>query len=223
MPRADGYWLEGQRVVVTAGGTREPIDPVRYLGNRSSGKMGAELALAAAGVGARVTLITAAETQPQLEGIEVVTVDTAAEMLAALLEWLPGARILIMAAAVADYRPAHVAQHKIKKRGGTLSLELEPAVDILEALRDSGLRDGLFVVGFAAETDDLMQNARQKIRHKRLDLIVLNDVSRRDIGMGSDYNEVTVLDENGIVDQIPRAPKHEVAAAILRDVRSRLR
>jgi phosphopantothenoylcysteine decarboxylase/phosphopantothenate--cysteine ligase len=222
LARDEQFWLEGQRVVVTAGGTREPIDPVRYIGNRSSGKMGNELAIAAARAGARVTLITAAQPAPVIEGIEVVGVDTAAEMHAALLEWLPGARLLIMAAAVADYQPARISTTKIKKRDQPWSLELRPTEDILIALNHSGARDGVFVVGFAAETDDLYENAGEKLRSKRLDLIVVNDVTRTDIAMGSDYNEVTVLDQNGVMDHISRAPKHEVAAAILRDIRARL-
>jgi phosphopantothenoylcysteine decarboxylase/phosphopantothenate--cysteine ligase len=222
LARAEHYWLDGKRVVVTGGGTREPIDPVRYIGNRSSGKMGNELALAAANVGAGVTLITAAEPTPSLEGIEVVDVDTAAEMHAALLEWLPGARILIMAAAVADYRPARVSPMKIKKSGGALTLELEPTEDILASLRQSGLRDGVFVVGFAAETQDLVQNALTKMHAKDLDLIVVNDVGRDDIAMNSDFNEVTVIDETGVIDEIPRAPKHDIAAAILRDIHLKL-
>ena len=223
MARAEQYWLDGTRVVVTGGGTREPIDPVRYIGNRSSGKMGNELALAAATVGAGVTLITATDPTPALEGIEVVGVDTAAEMHAALLEWLPGARILIMAAAVADYRPARISPMKIKKSSGALTLDLEPTEDILASLRESGLRDGIFVVGFAAETQDLVANARAKLHAKNLDLIVVNDVGRDDIAMNSDFNEVTVIDETGVIDEIARAPKHEIAAAILRDIHARLR
>ena len=222
MAAAEHYWLDGARVVVTAGGTREPIDPVRYVGNRSSGKMGNALAIAAAAAGARVTLITAAQPEPRLEGIEVVGVDTAAQMHAALLEWLPGARILMMAAAVADYRPARTSRVKIKKGDGTWALELEPTEDILQALHTSGVREGVFVVGFAAETDDLVANAQAKLHAKHLDLIVVNDVGRDDIAMSSDYNEVTVLDASGLVDQIARAPKHDVAAAILSIVRSRV-
>jgi len=220
---AEAYWLDGARVVVTAGGTREPIDPVRYVGNRSSGKMGNALAVAAAAAGAHTTLITAAQPEPALEGIEVVGVDTAAQMHAALLEWLPGARILMMAAAVADYRPGRTSPVKIKKGSGPWTLELEPTEDILQSLHASGVRDGVFVVGFAAETGDLEANAHAKLHAKHLDLIVVNDVGRSDIAMGSDYNEVTVLDEHGVVDRLARAPKHDIAAAILAIVRTRLR
>lgn len=223
MPGTDRYWLDGTHVVVTAGGTREPIDPVRYIGNRSSGKMGNELALAAAAAGARVTLITAAQPEPAFEGVEVVAVDTAAEMHAALLEWLPGARILIMAAAVADYRPAHTSPVKVKKKKDMWALELVPTDDILASLYASGVRDGVFVVGFAAETNDLVENAQAKMRAKHLDLIVVNDVGRDDIAMSSDYNEVTVIDATGVVEHVPRARKHDIAAAIMQIVRTRLR
>lgn len=221
MTAPERFWLAGTRVVVTAGGTREPIDPVRYIGNHSSGKMGNALALAAAAAGAHVTLITAAQPEPVLEGIEIVGVDTAGQMHAALLEWLPGARLLVMAAAVADYRPARASPVKIKKKSTTWMLELEPTEDILQSLHASGVRDGVFVVGFAAETGDLVSNAQAKLRAKQLDLIVVNDVGRDDIAMGSDYNEVSVIDANGIVDHISRSAKHDVAAAILSIVRLR--
>lgn len=223
MAPADRYWLDGERVVVTAGGTREPIDPVRYIGNHSSGKMGNEIALGAARYGASVTLITAAQPAPEYEGIEIVPVDTAAQMHAALLEWLPGASILVMAAAVADFRPAHAATHKIKKSAGGLTLQLEATTDILTALREAQLLRDVFVVGFAAETENLVSNAQQKIESKGLDLIVVNDVGRSDIGMGSDYNQVTVLDRDGIVDEVARTTKHEVAMAILDDIHSKRR
>ena len=220
---ADSRGLAGRRVVVTAGGTREPIDPVRYLGNRSSGKMGNALARVAAGAGAGVTLITTVETPPDATALHVVRVETAASMAQALEKALPGAAVLLMAAAVADYRPVRVSHDKIKKGAGPLILELEPTVDILTSVRDAAYRDSLFVVGFAAETSDLLANARKKVREKGLDLIVLNDVSRGDIAMGSDANEVTIIDADGVVEEVPRAPKDEVAAAILRVVAARLR
>lgn len=221
---ADGEpWLTGRRVVVTAGGTREPIDPVRFLGNRSSGKMGNALAAAALGAGAQVTLITAAEPLAPAPGLEVVPVETAAAMGSAVRHALAGAAMLIMAAAVADYRPRRVSPRKIKKTEGTWLLELEPTVDILASLRDAPERQGVFVVGFAAETSDLLENAEGKLRDKGLDLIVLNDVSRSDIAMGSDANEVTLIDRTGIVATITRAPKDAVAAEILRVIRTRLR
>jgi len=215
--------LQGARVVVTAGGTREPIDPVRYLGNRSSGKMGNALAVAAARAGAEVTLITAAEPPRDLDGLHVVRVDTAEQMGAAVRGALPGARVLIMAAAVADYRPKRVSPRKIKKGTGTWVLELEPTTDILTSLRELPERRNVFVVGFAAETTDLLENAQEKVHAKGLDLIVLNDVSRSDIAMGADANEVTVIDRDGIVASVERAPKDAVASEIMRIVASRLR
>ena len=222
-PPAEERWLSGNVVVVTAGGTREPIDPVRYVGNRSSGKMGNELAAAASRAGARTVLITAAELAPEMPGVDVMRVNTADEMNAAVRTALPGARILIMAAAVADWRPIGVASHKLKKRPGKWTLELVPTVDILSQLRDDEARRGVFVVGFAAESEDALANAQTKLRDKALDLIVVNDISRSDIAMGVDHNEVTVIDAEGVVESIARAPKAAVATAILRVVRSRLR
>ena len=217
------HGLAGRRVVVTAGGTREPIDPVRYLGNRSSGKMGNALARAAATAGAGVTLITTVEPPHSDAALQIVRVETAASMARALDDALPGASVLLMAAAVADYRPVRVSHEKIKKSSGALTLELEPTVDILTSVRDAPYRGSLFVVGFAAETSDLLANAEKKVREKGLDLIVLNDVSRGDIAMGSDLNEVTIIDAGGVVEQVHRAPKDEVAVAILRVVAERLR
>ncbi|MBV8529285.1 MAG: hypothetical protein JOZ75_13310 [Candidatus Dormibacteraeota bacterium] len=218
----DEHGLAGRRVVVTAGGTREPIDPVRYLGNRSSGKMGNALARAAAHAGADVTLITTVEP-PRDAAVHVVRVETAASMARALEDALPDASVLLMAAAVADYRPVRVSHDKIKKSAGALILELEPTVDILTSVRDADYRGSLFVVGFAAETSDLLANAQKKVREKGLDLIVLNDVSRGDIAMGSDANEVTIIDGDGVVEEVHRAPKDEVAREILRLVMQRMR
>ena len=218
----DALWLRGRRVVVTAGGTREPIDTVRYLGNRSSGRMGNALALAAARAGGDVTLITTVAPPPEAHSMQVVRVETADSMAVALRAALRGAALLLMAAAVADYKPAHVTDGKIKKRAETWMLELEPTVDILAALRDAPERDGVYIVGFAAETTDLVRNAQDKLRRKGLDLIVLNDVSRSDIAMGSAANEVTIIDSSGVVAIVTRAPKDDVADAILRVVRERL-
>lgn len=215
-------WLTGRRVVVTAGGTREPIDPVRYLGNRSSGKMGNALARAAASAGAEVTLITTVAPPPDTPALQVVRVETAAAMGEAVRRALPGTTVLLMAAAVADYRPTTVSPRKMKKGAATWMLELEPTVDILASLRDAPERAGVFVVGFAAETSDLLENARAKLHGKGLDLIVLNDVSRSDIAMGSDLNEVTIVDRSGVVEVVPRAPKDEVANAVLRVIRGRM-
>jgi phosphopantothenoylcysteine decarboxylase/phosphopantothenate--cysteine ligase len=215
--------INGLRFVVTAGGTRESIDPVRFIGNRSSGKMGNELAAAALRRGATVTLVTAAVVPAAQPGLEVVTVETADEMHAAVRAALPGARVLIMAAAVADWRPRETARHKIKKGADTLTLELVPTVDILRALRDDDAAKGVFVVGFAAETEHVIDNARAKLDAKHLDLVVVNDVSREGIGMGADDNEVTVIGRDGLHQHIPRAPKPVIADAIVRIIASHLR
>jgi phosphopantothenoylcysteine decarboxylase / phosphopantothenate---cysteine ligase len=214
--------INGLRFVVTAGGTREPIDPVRFIGNRSSGKMGNELAAAAVRHGASVTLVTAASAPSPQPGLEVVMVETAGDMHAAVRDALRGARVLIMAAAVADWRPREVARNKLKKGADTLTLELVPTVDILRALRGDDVATGVFVVGFAAETDHVIENARAKLDAKHLDLIVVNDVSREGIGMGADDNEVTVIGRDGTLRTIARAPKSVVADALIRIIASRL-
>jgi phosphopantothenoylcysteine decarboxylase/phosphopantothenate--cysteine ligase len=216
-------WLSGDRVVITSGGTREPIDPVRYIGNRSSGKMGLSLVHEALRLGARVTLVTAAPPPPPQPNLDVVQVDTAAEMLDAVRSAVVDARVLIMAAAVADYRPAHVAERKIKKRDATLQLDLVPTVDILHALREEHTRRAtthLCIVGFAAETDDLVDNARRKLDEKGLDLVVANDVSRAGVGMGADDNAVTIIGPGGVLAEVERAPKPEVARAVFEAIRT---
>ncbi len=214
--------LRGIRVVVTAGGTREPIDPVRFLGNRSSGKMGNALAAACREAGAAVELITAALPPPAAPEVSVTQVETAAEMQRAVWTGLDRADVLLMAAAVADYRPRRVAAHKLKKSADELTLELVPTVDILESLREHPRRTRVLVVGFAAETDDLLANAADKLRRKGLDLIVLNDVGAPGVGMGSDDNAVTVLDPHGVVLTVQRSPKPEVARRLVGLVVERL-
>jgi phosphopantothenoylcysteine decarboxylase/phosphopantothenate--cysteine ligase len=209
-----------RRVIVTAGGTREPIDAVRYLGNRSSGRMGNAIALAAADRGAEVTLITTVAA-PHDPRVSVVRVDTADEMDAAVRRALPGADVLLMAAAVADYRVADVAPRKLKKQA-SLTLDLVPTVDILAGLARDPARDGVLIVGFAAETDDIETNALRKLAEKQLNLVVLNDVSRPGIGMGADDNEVSVFDSAGLVAHISRRAKTLVAAALLDIVAGRL-
>ena len=223
MPAEPEPIINGVRVVVTAGGTREPIDPVRFIGNRSSGKMGNELAAAAIRKGATVTLVTAGAAPAALPGLEVVPVETADEMHAAVRTALAGARVLIMAAAVADWRPREVAAQKLKKGADTMTLELVPTVDILRALRADDAAAGVFVVGFAAETEHVIDNARAKLEAKRLDLVVVNDVSQAGIGMGADENEVTIIGRDGTVETVARAPKATVADAIVRVIASRLR
>lgn len=215
---AGDLWLTGRRVVVTSGGTREPIDPVRFIGNRSSGRMGAALAAAAEGLGAEVTLVTTL-ADPGVRAARVVRVETAAEMRAAVVEHLGGAAILVMAAAVADYRPRTVSPRKLKKAQPELSLDLVRTVDILDSLRDEPARRGVVVVGFAAETDDLEANAAVKLETKRLDAVVANDVSAPGIGMGSEDNAVLLLARGGRRAEVPRAPKAEVARRVLEEIR----
>ena len=202
--------LKGRRVAVTAGGTREPLDPIRFVGNRSSGKMGHSLVRAARDRGAEVTLISTAEA-PALCGTKLVAVETAAEMHQAVLEALPETDILLMAAAVADYRPVRVARQKIKKSEGGLILELERTVDILAEVA-SLRRAGQVVVGFAAETEDLIENARAKLARKRLDLIVANDAR---LAMGATDSQVTLVGPEGRVEPLPLMSKDGVAASVL--------
>ena len=214
--------IAGLRFVITAGGTREPIDPVRYIGNRSSGKMGNELAGAAIRRGATVTLVTAGLLPPAQPGLEVVAVETAAEMYAAVTAALPGSRVLVMAAAVADWRPREVASEKLKKGASAMTLDLVPTIDILRALRDDDAAAGVFRVGFAAETERVIEHARTKLVAKDLDLVIVNDVSQPGIGMGADDNEVTVIARDGGAHRIDRASKAEVADTIVAIIAEKL-
>ena len=202
--------LTGKRIVVTAGGTREPIDPARHIGNRSSGKMGYALAEAARDRGAEVTLITAPTTLPQPTGMEVIPVETAAEMKKAVVKALAEAAALIMAAAVTDYRPKTAAKTKIKKDSPTLTMELVRTPDILAEAKGSFLK-----VGFAAESDNIVANAKQKLQRKKLDLIVANDITDDKSGFGTDTNKVTLIDKQGKVEELPLLTKREVADRIL--------
>jgi len=201
--------LEGLRVVVSAGGTREAVDPVRYIGNFSSGKMGRALAETAAARGAEVTLVTTVPTNP--EGIAEIAVTSATEMLAALQTACAGADVLVMAAAVADYAPEKIAASKLRRADQPIDLHLRPNVDILQSL---GPRRGLFRVGFAAETEDLGAQAQQKLAQKQLDLIVANQVGVDGQGLASDFNAVTIVSPAGVVADVPRLPKWEVAGQI---------
>ena len=208
--------LAGLEVVVTAGGTQEPLDPVRHLGNRSSGRMGSALAEAARDMGARVTLISANVSLEPVLGVELVRVETAAQMQQAVLERRAETDVLVMAAAVADYRPAQRAEQKIKKIGGELTLALERTEDILDALAASRTdgRPGI-VVGFAAETENLLANAQEKLERKQLDLIAANDVTATDAGFGSLDNRVTLLARGAEPVELPLMSKFEVAERIL--------
>src|SRR6202165_1244100 len=216
------YDYAGKRVVVTAGGTREPIDPVRFISNYSSGKMGFALAAAAADRGARVTLVTTA-SHPAHHGIEVRPVETAAEMLAELRKQLDGADLLVMAAAVSDFRPAKRADHKIRREDTKrLTLDLEPIPDVVATLGREPISAGIFRVGFAAEGSDLDAQALDKMKRKGLQAIVANDISRKDVGFGSDYNAGVILFADGARQDIERMTKREMADRILDLVGPRL-
>ncbi len=204
--------LVGRRVGVTAGGAREPIDPVRYLGNRSSGKQGHALAEEAAARGADVVLVTTVE-RPAAHGVAVHRVETAAQMHDVVMVEAPSADVVIMAAAVADFRPVKVAPTKIKKESGPPTLTLEPTTDILRALMGAR-RPGQTVVGFAAETDDVLDHAAAKLADKGVDLIVANDVSAPSVGFAHDTNEVVILTATGERTDVPLADKRQVAAAV---------
>ncbi|MCY3910611.1 MAG: bifunctional phosphopantothenoylcysteine decarboxylase/phosphopantothenate--cysteine ligase CoaBC [bacterium] len=206
-------------VVVTAGGTREPIDPVRYIGNRSSGKQGYAFAEEAAARGARVTIVTTVDRPGSPEatvgpGVTVVRVNTAEEMAAATAKAAKEADVVIMAAAVADFRPVDPAGVKIKKRDGVPAIELEPTPDILAGLGASK-PEGQILVGFAAETCDVADNAAAKLSGKGADYIVANDVAAENVGFAYDTNEVTVLASDGRVRPVGLRSKRQVARAVL--------
>ncbi len=209
--------LAGKRVVVTAGGTREPIDPVRFIGNRSSGRMGFALARAARDRGAAVTLIHGPVALEAPYGVDTVAVASAAQMKEAVLEVSDRADVLLMAAAVADYRPRVAAEQKIKKEAEAARLELVRTEDILAlvAERRRGGAGPAVVVGFAAETEELLRHAREKLEKKGLDLIVANDVSAPESGFETETNRVAILDPRGGVETLPLLAKREVAEAVL--------
>ncbi|HUV75221.1 MAG TPA: bifunctional phosphopantothenoylcysteine decarboxylase/phosphopantothenate--cysteine ligase CoaBC [Dehalococcoidales bacterium] len=202
--------LAGKRFVVTAGGTQEPIDPVRHIRNRSSGKMGYAIAEAARDRGAEVQLITAPTSLPNPAGIKVTHVQTASQMKSAVAKAVARADALIMAAAVADYHPKEAAKAKIKKETASLTLELVRTPDIISEVKGDFLR-----VGFAAESENLVANAKRKLEKKHLDLIVANDITNAKSGFGTDTNKVTMIDRNGKVDNLPLLSKREVADKIL--------
>jgi phosphopantothenoylcysteine decarboxylase/phosphopantothenate--cysteine ligase len=209
--------LAGDRIVVTAGPTREPIDPVRYISNRSSGKMGYRLAAAALRRGAAVTVVSGPTGQTPPPGATVIPVETAEEMREAVLHHARSATIIIKAAAVADYRVKAPAATKIKGKR-ELTLDLVPNPDILQEVAAAGT--GAFIVGFAAETHDVMANAQAKLAAKGVDLLVVNDVSQAGIGFDAEDNEVLLLDRRGGQRALPRMPKSAVADAILNHVLS---
>jgi phosphopantothenoylcysteine decarboxylase/phosphopantothenate--cysteine ligase len=206
--------LAGETVLITAGPTREKIDPVRYLTNRSSGRMGYALAEAALRRGARVLLVSGPTALTPPGGAEVTRIESAEQMRQAALNLLPEATIVIKTAAVADYRPKNSAEQKIKRKGA-IALELEPTSDILAELACA--KRTQIIVGFAAETENVLENARKKLLAKSLDAIVVNDVSREGVGFDSDRNAVTIITHNEVV-EVPETTKWEVAQRVLDQV-----
>lgn len=209
--------LKGEKILVTAGPTQEPIDPVRLITNRSSGKMGYALAKVARRRGAEVVLVSGPTALPPPRGdIQLFSVTTAEEMRNVVLTHLEGSSIVIKAAAVSDYRPKKVSPGKLKKTSSSLSLELERTEDILEEVgKKKGNR---ILVGFAAETEDLLANARKKLLEKNLDMIVVNDVTKPGAGFAGDTNEVKILFPSGEVKDLPLMTKEELADRILDEI-----
>ena len=206
--------LSGETVLVTAGPTREKIDPVRYLTNRSSGRMGYAIAEAAIRRGARVLLVTGPTAIKPPASAEVTKIESAEEMRQAVLKLLPESSIIIKTAAVADYRAKNSAEHKIKRKG-PLTLELEPTTDILAELTRH--KQNQLIIGFAAETQNVLENARKKLASKSLDAIVVNDVSREGVGFDSDRNAVTIITHDEVV-EVPETTKWDVAQRVLDQV-----
>jgi phosphopantothenoylcysteine decarboxylase/phosphopantothenate--cysteine ligase len=210
--------LAHRKVLVTAGGTQEAIDPVRAITNRSSGKQGYALAQSAIDLGAEVTLISAPTALPTPIGCNVISVASAREMLQAVISQAPQSDILLMAAAVADFRPESSSQEKIKRANGIPDIRLAANPDILLELKKLNSRKPSLTVGFAAESRDLQANAQQKLKSKDLDLIVANDISANDAGFEVDTNRVLLLDRSGMSEQVPLMSKEDVADVVLRKV-----
>ena len=214
---AEGLDFSGLNILVTAAGTREPIDPVRYIGNRSSGKMGYAIAEAARDLGANVTLISGPSALPPLVGVNFFKVESARDMRRLVLENFPESQIVIKAAAVADYRVKNVADHKIKKNDEELTLVLEKNPDILKELGQKKQK-GQVLVGFAAETQNLIQYAQSKLEKKNLDMIVANDVSKPQAGFNVDTNLIKLLKRDGSIEELPLMSKKDLAYIILNHV-----
>ena len=210
--------LVGEHLLISAGATREPLDPVRFLSNRSSGRMGFAIAEAARARGAQVTLVSGHTTVPAPDGVKVLSVSSAEEMHQAVLQKLPAASVFISSAAVADYRPALRAEQKMKKSQASLTIELEKTPDILRDV-SAARRDGQLVIGFAAESENVLHNAKQKLETKQLDAIVANDITRQGAGFDSETNEVTILSRDRKAPiHVPLMPKVNVANIILDEV-----
>lgn len=208
-------FLENKKLVITAGGTKEPIDPVRYIGNHSSGKMGIALADAAYLYGADVTLISTVKVD---KGYNVINVQSAQEMLEATKLVFTDSEVLIMTAAVADYRIKNISEHKIKKESSdSITIELVKNPDILKTLSESK-KHSQVIIGFAAESENLIDNAKQKIRSKNLDYIVANDISNLETGFNSDYNSVSLIDQQENILEIPKSTKEDIAKELLKAI-----
>ena len=221
---AQGGPLANRKIVITAGGTQEPIDPVRYLTNRSSGRQGYALARAALNMGAEVTLISAPTHLDAPVGVKLVDVRTAEEMLAAVLTHTAQADALIMVAAVADFKPAQATAEKIKKTSAAPSIELSSTPDILEEVskQKKKVKFPKVTVGFAAESQELLKNAEKKLKAKKLDFIVANDISAKDAGFEVGTNQVTILFADGEKEELPLMSKDEVAVAVVEHIKNLL-
>ncbi len=210
--------LNGEHVLITVGATREAIDPVRFLSNNSSGQMGFAIAAAAKRRGAQVTVVAGATAQQSPAGVSIISAESADEMLRAVMEHFPNTSVFIGAAAVADYRPARRSLRKIKKTESSLSLDLEPTPDILRSVAQKKAA-GQLVIGFAAETENVLQNAREKLRSKNLDAIVANDVTREGVGFDTATNEVAIISRDRKAPiHVPLMAKTNVANIILDEV-----
>lgn len=205
--------LKGKKVLVTAGPTRESIDPVRFLSNRSTGKMGYEVAREAFRRGAEVTLVSGKVNLRPPYGVTIIDVESAQEMYEAVMDRAEASDIIIKSAAVADYRPKNQSDRKIKKKEGDMAIELDRTHDILQELGKKK-KEGQVLVGFAAETDDLIQNAQSKMERKNLDLIIANDIKKEGAGFANDTNIVTIIDQKGRQESLPMMKKSEVAKSI---------
>ncbi|WP_245669617.1 bifunctional phosphopantothenoylcysteine decarboxylase/phosphopantothenate--cysteine ligase CoaBC [Desulfuribacillus alkaliarsenatis] len=209
--------LSGKNILITAGPTREAIDPVRYLTNHSSGKMGYALAEAAVRYGASVTLISGPTSLDKPSGVNLIKVTNAQEMLDAVLQELSNSDLLIKAAAVADYRPKKVAEHKIKKHDDSLTIELQKNTDILtEVSKHRSAKQ--IIVGFAAESENLLVNAKKKLQTKKLDFIIANDISKSNSGFDVDYNQVIICNKDGSIKELPKLHKKQLAVEILKEI-----